>query len=238
MSLFLLALLAGAFTVLAPCVVSIIPILLARTANDSRYKRTLNVVIGLSISIIVFSLLLKSSTLLIDIPSSTWSIISGTIIMLFGLVTIFPNLWERFALLVRLPMLAQQNLGKATAKRGAWGDVLIGASLGPIFSACSPTYALIVASILPVSPLEGLVYLMAFVLGLALMLFAISIFGQKLISKLGWGINPNGMFRKVLGLILLVVGILIATGLDKSLLAYLVQNGFYDFQIFIESSLN
>ena len=238
MSLFLLALLAGAFTVLAPCIVSIIPILLARTADNSRYKRTFSVIIGLSVSIIVFSILLKSSTLLIDVPSYAWSIVSGVIITLFGIVTIFPNLWERFALYTRLPMAAQVNLGKASAKSGTWGDILIGASLGPIFSACSPTYALIVASILPASPLEGLVYLLAFVLGLAIMLFMISIFGQRLISKLGWGINPNSIFRKVLGVILLFVGIMIATSLDKALLSYLVQSGFYDFQLFVESSLN
>jgi len=237
-SLLILSVLAGALTVLAPCVVSIIPILLARTTTSSRYSRSLRVIAGLSVSIIVFSLLLKSSTLLIDVPSYIWSIVSGAIITLFGVFTVFPQLWEKFSLVTRLPIIGQKNLGKATSKGGIWGDFLIGASLGPVFSACSPTYALIVASILPVSPLEGLGYLVAFVIGLGLMLFMISVFGQKLISKLGWGINPNGIFRKVLGSVLIIVGVFIATGLDKDLLSYLVQSGFYDFQLLIESTLN
>jgi len=238
MSLVILAFLAGAFTVLAPCVVSIIPILLARTATSSRYARSLRVIAGLSLSIIVFSLLLKSSTLLIDVPTYFWSILSGAIILLFGLVTIFPKLWENLSLRTGIATSSQKGLSKATAKGGVWGDFLIGASFGPIFSACSPTYALIVASILPASPIEGLGYLLAFVLGLGIMLFMISVFGQKLISRLGWGINPNGIFRKALGIVLIVVGVFIVTGLDKTLLSYLVQSGFYDFQIFIESTLN
>ena len=69
------------------------------------------------------------------------------------------------------------------------------------------------------------------------MLALIAIFGQKLIKKLGWGINPRGVFRRVLGAILLVVGVMIITGFDKTILTFLVESGWYDFQIELESNL-
>jgi len=236
-SILIVAFLAGMLTILAPCVVSMIPILLARTSDGNKSHSATFVILGLGISIIIFSVLLKSTTLLLNIPSATWAIISGVIIILFGLVTLFPKLWEWVALKTRLPIVAQQNTSKASTKKGIWGDLLLGASLGPVFSACSPTYALIVATILPVDPLLGLAYLVAFVLGLSLMLALLAIFGRALVKKLGWGINPNGVFRKVLGIILVVIGVMIVTGLDKDLLTLLVESGWYDFQINLESGL-
>lgn len=237
MTLLIVALLAGVLTILAPCVISMIPILLARTSDGSKSHSATLVIVGLGVSIIVFSVLLKSTTLLLGVPSATWAIISGVIIILFGLVTLFPKLWDWVVLKTRLPIVAQQNMSKASTKKGVWGDLLLGASLGPVFSACSPTYALIVASILPVDPLLGLVYLIAFVIGLSLMLALLAVFGRALVKKLGWGINPNGVFRKILGIILLVIGVMIVTGLDKDLLTLLVESGWYDFQIDLESGL-
>lgn len=237
MSLLIVAFLAGMLTILAPCVVSMIPILLARTSEGSKSHSATFVILGLGISIIVFSIFLKSTTLLLNVPSATWAIISGVIIILFGLVTLFPKLWDWVVLKTRLPIVAQQNMSKASTKKGIWGDLLLGASLGPVFSACSPTYALIVASILPADPLVGMAYLIAFVLGLSLMLALLAIFGRALVQKLGWGINPNGVFHKVLGIILLIIGVMIVTGIDKDLLTILVESGVYDFQINLESGL-
>lgn len=237
MELILVAFLAGVLTILAPCVVSIIPILLARSGSSEQSRSAFFVILGLSLSIIVFTVLLKASTLLLGIPSDVWAIISGVIIILFGVFTLFPGIWEWISLKTRFVFKAQNTMGEAAKQRGPWGDMLLGASLGPVFSACSPTYALIVATILPVQPLVGLGYLLVFVLGLALMLALIAIFGQKLIKKLGWGINPRGAFRRVLGIVLLVVGLMIVTGFDKTILGFLVENGWYDFQIQLESSL-
>jgi cytochrome c-type biogenesis protein len=237
MELLIAAFLAGIFTILAPCVVSIIPILLARSADGKRGRSPFFVILGLSVSIIIFTVLLKATSLLLGIPADVWKVISGGIVIAFGLFTLFPALWEWIVLKTRLIFKAQNSMGDAAKKRGVWGDVLLGASLGPVFSACSPTYALIVATILPVSPLQGLGYLLVFVAGLALMLALIAMFGQALIKKLGWGINPRGAFRRVLGIILIAIGIMIVTGLDKTLLGFLVESGWYDFQINLESLL-
>jgi cytochrome c biogenesis protein CcdA len=158
-------------------------------------------------------------------------------VLLFGVFTVFPGIYEWLSLKTRFIFKAQNTMGEAAKKRGVWGDILLGASLGPVFSACSPTYALLVATVLPVDPLVGLGYLLVFVLGLGLMLGLIAIFGSALIRKLGWGINPRGVFRRTLGVVLILVGLAIVTGFDKDILAWLVQNGWYDFQIQLESNI-
>lgn len=237
MVLLFTSLLAGALSVLAPCVIALIPILLARSADGERNRSPFWVILGLSSSIFAFSLLLKASTLLVDIPTRTWQIVSGVIIVLFGLTYLFPSLWEKLAGLLKLQEKANKTSGKALQKKGIAGDILLGASLGPVFGACSPTYALIVASILPATPVKGLLYLLAFVAGLAGTLAVISVAGSKAVQKLGWGINPHGWFKRILGIIFLIVGVLIATGFDKEILSYVVQNGWFDWQVKLESNL-
>ena len=237
MALLFISFLAGVLSVLAPCVIALLPVLLARSSDGTRSRSPLFVIAGLSASVVLFSVLLKASTLLIDVPTRTWQIVSGVIIITFGITYLFPNIWEKVAMLLHLQERANKASGKALQKQGKVCDVVLGASLGPVFSACSPTYALIVASILPATPVRGMFYLLAFVAGLAGMLALISIAGSKIVQKLGWGINPNGWFKRILGIIFIIVGVLIATGLDKQLLALAVEGGLFDWQVALESQL-
>jgi cytochrome c biogenesis protein CcdA len=171
------------------------------------------------------------------VSQQTWQLISGVIVLLFGIVTLFPSVWERSAVLLKLPQAGQKASAKALKQTGAWGDALLGASLGPIFSACSPTYGLIVAVILPKNPSEGLVYLLAFVAGLAAMLYLVLVGGSAVVRKLGWGINPHGWFKRIVGLLFVIVGISILTGFDKDILSWLVENGWFDWQMNLENRL-
>ena len=235
MILLLSSFLAGILTVLAPCVILFLPVILSR-GIDSKRKPWL-VLVSLAISVIVFSILLKSTTLLIDVPQSFWSMVSGVIVILFGVVTVWPQLWEAVSLRLGLMLKAQNRLSSSSSSNGAVGDILVGASLGPIFSACSPTYALIVATILPAEPLQGLAYLLAYVAGLMFILTLVMFLGRGLIQKLRWGIDPKSIFHKILGILLMAIGLMILFGLDKLLLSSLIESGVFDWQLNLESFL-
>ncbi len=123
-------------------------------------------------------------------------------------------------------------------KRGKLADPLLGASLGPVFSACSPTYVLIVVSILPAQPAEGVLYLVVFlIIGLGSMLTLITLTGSTAIKKLGWGINPHGWFKRLLGILFILLGLMLATGYDKTIQASLINRGWFDWQVTLESRL-
>ncbi len=236
MILLITSFLAGALSVLAPCIITFIPIILARTGDQRRHSPVV-VIASLAVSIIIFSILLKSTTLLLGVPEMVWHIISGSIVTLFGLSLIFPSLWEKLAVRLGFALAAQKAFAGASGKKGRLGDILIGASLGPVFSACSPTYALIVATILPAEPLTGFIYLLAYAAGLSLLLGLIAVFGRSLTSKLQWTMRPGSVFQRVLGMILLVLGLMIVFGIDKMLLAHVISQGWFDWQINLESGL-
>jgi len=186
------------------------------------------VVLSLGISIILFTLLLKASSLLIDIPEDFWKWISGSIIFLFGLTMLFPNIWENFSFANTLSLKSNKVLTTGYQKNSIWGDVIIGASLGPIFSACSPTYFVILATVLPVSFFLGIVYLFTYVLGLSLALIIIALIGERIMTKVGKVSDPNGWFKKIFGVIFIMVAIAIISGYDKKLQISLLDAGFLD----------
>jgi thiol-disulfide isomerase/thioredoxin len=119
-------------------------------------------------------------------------------------------------------------MGTGLKKKSFWGDVIIGASLGPVFSTCSPTYFIVLATVLPVSPVLGMLYLLAYTVGLCLALLFVSVVGQKIISYLGIAADPKGWFKKVLGVLFLLVGIAIIGGFDKKIQLFLIDAGIFD----------
>jgi len=225
--------LAGVLTVLAPCILPLIPIVLGASSpglNEGatkNIKRPLIVIASLIASIIFFSLLLRSTTALLGIPSAVWSIISGTIIIVFGINSLFPTLWERFLILTNLHLIANEGMSNAQNHSGYKKDILLGAALGPVFNSCSPTYALIIAVLLPASFTSGLLYLSAYSIGLGSILLLLVIFGQSLLSKIKWMSKPDSKFQKILGLLFIVLGVIILFGIEKDIQAAILESGVY-----------
>jgi len=221
---------AGVLTILAPCILPLLPVIVGHSITDStpNRRRLFVVVLSLGISIILFTLVLKASSLLIDIPEDFWKWISGGIIFLFGLTMLFPNIWENFSIANTLNLKSNKVLATGYQKNSVWGDVIIGASLGPIFSACSPTYFVILATVLPVSFFLGLVYLFTYVLGLSLALIIIALIGERIMAKVGKVSDPRGWFKKIFGVIFILVAIAIISGYDKKLQISLLDAGFLD----------
>ncbi|MDX2776067.1 cytochrome c biogenesis protein CcdA [Streptomyces caniscabiei] len=232
MTLFIVSFLAGVLTILAPCILPLLPVVvggsLGRDRDKGSLRRPLVITLSLALSIVLFTLLLKAGTLLLGVPTQVWQVVSGGIIVLFGLSLLFPKAWEEIMIASRLQARSNRLLAKTTGKRGMTGDILLGAALGPVFSSCSPTFALIVATVLPVSFGEGLVYLSAYAAGLAAALLVVVLAGQIVVKKLGFALNPEGWFSRIIGIIFVVVGALLIFGIDKKIQAYVLERGWYD----------
>jgi len=238
MIFFLIAVLAGILTVLAPCILPLLPIVIGSSETEERRlsRRSLVVIGSLSISVILFTLLLKASTLLINIPQSFWSMFSGTVIILVGLAIVFPSLWSHIPLVQKLSTLSNQAVGTGYQKKNYSGDVLIGLALGPVFTTCSPTYLFIIATILPAGFLLGVVYLLGFTLGLAISLLLIAYFGGQLVKKITSHMGAANRIKQFFGALIIVVGIAILTGYDKKLETAILDSG-YGATIDFEESL-
>jgi len=225
MGLLAISFIAGVLTVLAPCILPLLPVIVGDSVTKGASRLRAPVVIGsLGVSIFLFTLLLKVSTSLANIPPTVWSTISGVLIIFFGVLTLFPHLFDLVPGMAALNRSSNKLMGTGYLKKSFWGDVIIGAALGPVFSSCSPTYFLILATVLPVNLSLGLTYLAVYTVGLCLSLFLISIVGQRIVGALGIASDPNGWFKKTLGVIFILVGLAIVFGIDKKIEAGLLAN--------------
>lgn len=232
MTLLIVSFLAGMLTVAAPCILPLLPVVvggaITAEAESRSWRHPLIITGSLAVSVILFSLLLKATTALLGVPLMVWQSISGVIVILLGIYFVWPLLWDKIALKTGLATGPNRLLAATANRQGVTRDILIGASLGPIFTSCSPTYALIVASILPASFIEGSIYLITYAAGLSLMLLLIALLGQTFVRHLGWLANPYGWFRKTVGILFIIVGLSVLFGLDKKVQTFVLDRGWYN----------
>ena len=229
MTLLIVSFLAWILTILAPCVLPLLPVILWASASESEDKyRPYIIILSLIFSIVIFSLLLKFSTIFIWVDPIIWKLFSWVILILFWIITLFPNLWKNFSTKIGFANNSNQNLWKSAQKKWVFWAIMVGMSLWPVFSSCSPTYAIILAVILPVSFLTGLINLFAYAFWLGLVLLIIAIFGQKFIRKAKWASSPNWVFKKVLWILFLLIWIAIISGYDKVIETAVLNSWYFD----------
>ena len=245
------AVLAGMLTTLAPCVLPLLPVIVGGSVagvigddaptpasgsgvavavrersktRSTALRRALVITGSLGASIFLFTMALKASTALIGIPTEVWQWISGGLLVVLGLVGLFPGLWESVSAKLSLQARSSQRLGAARNRDGVAGQVLTGAALGPVFTSCSPLYGYVIVTVLPAQPARGVVLLVAYVFGLCATLLVIALAGQKVVRRFGWAADAHGWFRRGLGLVFILVGVLVATGWMKALETWLIVN--------------
>lgn len=168
-----LAFLAGMLTVLSPCVLPILPILVGRSLQSHRYE-AVALVMGLVGGFAVAgSLLAFTSQWVVGFASG---LRTGAIalLLLMGLLALFPTVSYRLFQKLRLTGL------KEPERKGLWGEFWLGTQLGLLWTPCAgPVLGSIVvlaAVQQQVSQVFGL--LLAYGLGASLPLLAIAYSGR------------------------------------------------------------
>ncbi|MDZ7786110.1 MAG: cytochrome c biogenesis protein CcdA [Candidatus Saccharibacteria bacterium] len=244
MELYIAAFAAGILTLLAPCILPLLPVVLGASvvSDDETKKRDpikpIVITVSLGVSIIAFTLLLKGSSVLLGVPAAFWAVVAGAIIVLLGLTFALPVTWEKLTAKLNLTGKTQSLLGKSSRLSGQSKNVATGLALGPVFNSCSPTYLFIVAAVLPATFLKGFGLLVAYTIGLCGTLLLIAFAGQSFTRKLGVLSDPHGTFKRVIGIILIIVGLAIVFGLDKDIQTFVLDKGWYDPVADLEMSLD
>ncbi len=225
MDLLPLSLLAGVLTILSPCVLPLLPVVLAGSAAEKNRRAPFLVIASLAVSVMLFTLLLKATTALLGVPSNVWLIVSGALVVFIGASLAFPRVWDTISLRIGLQSAAGKLSERSGRASGTTRSLLLGFSLGPVFTSCSPTYGLILAVVLPASLADGVLNIAAYTLGLSAVMLAVAWGGRAVTSRLGWATDPRGRFRRGLGVFLILTGLLIGTGSIRAVEAWLVDRG-------------
>src|SRR5688572_20077998 len=131
--LIIFAFIAGIVTILSPCILPVLPIILSSSVDTSGKRRPFGVVIGFVLSFTFFTLFLSAIVKISGISADYLRYLSIIILVLFGLSLVIPRVQivveKAFTILSRLA----PNSGE---KHGFFGGLVIGLSLGLLWTPC------------------------------------------------------------------------------------------------------
>jgi cytochrome c-type biogenesis protein len=222
----LLAYAAGALTILSPCVLPLVPIVLSSAAGRSKWgPLVLAVGLVLSFTFVGFALAALGAGTAFD---SDWVRMFGACVLaIAGMVLLFPHLSS----VTTLTQLATPLANWANARQvkmegyGLAGQAGIGVLLGLVWSPCvGPTLG--VATVLAAQgenlPQVALV-MAAFGLGIATILLILATATRGFLMRWRGNMMSAGSGgKRVLGGVLVVIGLLILTGIDHQIEGVLV----------------
>jgi cytochrome c-type biogenesis protein len=225
MATLFLAFLAGLLTILSPCVLPLLPLTLGAAASHGR-AGPFYLAAGLTLTFVAVGMFVALVGYNIGLDEGFFRAVAASIMVAVGLVLAVPVLQAQFALASGpASNWINQKWGGATMS-GAAGQFGLGALLGAVWAPCvGPTLG--AASVLAAQGenlAEVTATMTAFGIGAAVPLVVLGLMSRELLLKWrGKMMSLSGTLKSVMGLILVLVGVGILTGLDKSLEAKLVE---------------
>lgn len=220
-----LAFAAGILSILSPCVLPILPIVLG-TAASSHRRGPLALAAGLSISFVAIGLFLATAGHAIGLGAERLRYVAALLVMIVGVVLLLPPLQARLA--VAAGPIGNWADGRFAGNRnsGISGQFWIGVLLGAVWSPCvGPTLG--AASLLAAQGTnlaQVALTMFAFGVGAALPLLGLGWLSRETMARWRSSLLSAGSgMKSALGVMLLIVGALILAGMDRSVEAALVD---------------
>lgn len=219
MTLYFFAFLSGLVTIFTPCIWPILPIILSSGVTGGK-RKPLGIIIGLSLSFLFFTLVLASVLRVFPIDPEIFRTIGVVIIIFLGLTLLIPKLT---LILEGFVSRLSGKLGGPTGKQqnGFWGGVLTGGALGVVWSPCAGPILATVATVAATQGVSTTVFFIAlsFVIGISIPLAIITLLGQRIFVRMRGANKYTARIQQVFGVIVILAGIMIYTGYDKTLQA-------------------
>lgn len=221
----LAAFVAGLLTALNPCVLPLLPIVFAAAISKHRFAGPLALAAGLTVSFVAigFVLALAGQTVT-GISAERLRPVGATILILIGAVLLIPQL-QRGLQTAAGPATNWVNNRFGNAGGGGWiGQFGLGLVLGLVWSPCAgPTIGVASSLAFRGEDLGAMLgILLVFGLGAAIPLVAIGFLSRAVMMRWRGRLARIATVGKIiLGILLVLVGVLILTHLDRQLEGWL-----------------
>lgn len=216
-----LGLVAGVLSTLSPCVLPLVPVLVASAANAHRLG-PLSLGAGLALAYTLMGLLIAPLGASLGLDPGLFRTVGAALMLLFGALLLAPALQGGFARATAGVADAGQRLLQRVTLEGLGGQLLVGLLLGVVWSPCvGPTLGAAATLASRGENLAQIALLMGlFGLGAAAPLVLLGLLSRATLVRVrGRLLTAGTVGKKLLGLVLVVLGGLIITHADLRLQA-------------------
>lgn len=222
-----LAYLAGALTTLNPCVLPMIPFVLATALREGRCG-PLALMAGMSVTFTVLGTLVASIGPAIGLSQDNIRVAGALVMVLIGLAMLIPQGQAAFA--TGLGPLADRASGMLDrlSLSGNAGQFVTGLLLGAVWSPCAgpSLFAAIGLAAQTGTVAQAAIAMAFFSFGAASVMLALAYGAREVLAKRKAALmafSTSGRGKLIFALIFLAMGAMILSGLDKALEAALVR---------------
>lgn len=203
-----LAFIEGMGLILSPCILPILPLILA-TGIQGGKLRPYGIITGFILAFVIFTLFARQLFSTIDINPMLLQDIAIYLILAFGVILYSDYLSESFAVLFqKLANYGQTFSQKAETRlpAGYWSGVLIGGAIAFIWTPCAGPImaAVLVQTIQQQADYQAALLLTAFSLGVAVPMLIITLFSKSIIGSVRALSGQTRIIRKVLACIIII----------------------------------
>ena len=219
------AALAGVLSTLSPCVLPLLPLVVGAAATAHRFG-VVALAAGLAVSFTVFGLVVATAGPALGLGLDTIRDLSALLLVVVGIVLLSERLQQRFAMATARFGNAGHGLAARVSGDGLGQQALLGVLLGAAWSPCvGPTLG--AASLLAAQGralAQVTIVMLAFGIGAALPLLLIGMVSRQAMQRWRGRLSQFGKGgKRLLGVVVVAVGLAILTGADHWLETALVN---------------
>ncbi len=224
------AFVSGVITILSPCILPVLPIVLSGGVGGGK-ARPFGVLTGFVVSFTAFTLALSAIVQALGIPVDALRIAAVVLIVIFGLVMFVPWLRDRFEMLAS--RVARRPGGSAPAaapgavpaRRGYWSGVLVGLSLGLIWTPCVGPIMASVISLALTQHVDGgsVAITLAYTLGTSIPMLGVMLGGRALLNRVPALTRNMAGIQKGFGVLMILMGVAIGLGWDRQFQSFILR---------------
>lgn len=219
--LFIFAFIAGIVTILSPCILPVLPIILSGSITGDK-KRPIGIIVGFILSFTFFTLFLSTLVKITGIPSDALRTISIMVITLFGISLLIPNVQ---LVLEQLMSKLSNSSTKNNNKSGFKGGILIGLSLGLLWAPCVGPILASVITLAATNQVNFATFFITFAysLGTSIPMIAIMYGGRDLLNRLPVITKHTETIQKGFGVLMILIAIAIFFNFDRAFQTFILE---------------
>jgi len=215
--LLIMGFLAGVATVLSPCILPILPIMLSGAVGGR--SRPYGILVGFVFSFAIFTVFATFLVQSLGLDINLLRYIAAGVLAILGVTLLFPGLQSKINSLIKMPQFSSQ------AKPGFGGGLLTGATLGLVWAPCAGPIlaAVITLAATARAGLSSFLVVLSYALGTGMVMFIIILASRQLIEKIRAIYKHLDKIHRAFGVLIIIAALGIASGYDRKLQTYIVE---------------